>query len=258
MEYIIPWPMKYKTNFLSKVILRLDYDAISILQTDSKPDLSARIQNDFPNVEGKPIIRATFSLVAGTPGMQQETKATIWEHRNTNKARFVALSPEFLSIEYERGEFTVFDDFSKEVTKVYSIFNELYHPEKINRIGLRYINEIELKEGNALDWTGLLNDNIVTAAKAGLFDDMKMIRSMHQLQTKHNDINILFNYGIFNREFPNPVARREFILDFDCYIAERTSSGQILSRFTDLNLVAEKMFESSIEKGLRDIMGVFE
>lgn len=77
---------------------------------------------------------------------------------------------------------------------------------------------------------------------------------MHQLLAVQDDVNLVLNYGLFNTEYPNPIARRNFVLDLDFSISGEIRSGDLLARIADLNQRGENLFESIIENGLREIM----
>jgi len=248
--------MNYNKNFITKVIFRIDFNVIPNLQSERQPEFSEKIKARYPNFESKQTAQIIFTASGSTTGIQQELKGWTWEHRNENKKRVVSLTSESLTIEYGDEEFTVFNDFATDVTEIYSIFHSLYKPSEVSRIGLRYIDEIVIPEGNPLEWKNLISDDLACAATAGLGNDMKLLRSMHQLQARRNDIAILFSYGIHNPDYPNPIARKHFILDTDCYIAEPTKADEVIRKFRELNDVAEYMFESSIKDGLREVMGV--
>jgi uncharacterized protein (TIGR04255 family) len=83
---------------------------------------------------------------------------------------------------------------------------------------------------------------------------MKLTRSMHQLATIDDDVSLLLNYGILNQEFPNPVARRSFIIDLDFSMAGEIHANELIARISELNGKAEGLFESVIDDGLREIM----
>ena len=83
-----------------------------------------------------------------------------------------------------------------------------------------------------------------------------MGRSVHQLIALKDDISVSLNYGINNPDFPNPVARRQFILDLDCYVSGVVESGEAEQRIRDVNALAEDIFEHSIEDGLRQKMEI--
>lgn len=249
--------MHYKNNFLTKVIFRIDFNQIARIQAEKKPEFSKSIEAKYPSIKGRPTAQISFTLSQSGSGIDQQDTGMVWDHRSEEKSKkVITLAPNSLSIDYGKGQYDHYHPFREEVKYVYDNFIDTYKVEEISRIGLRFINEISLTEGNPLDWNGFINNKLSTSSVAGLLNGMKLIRSMHQLHALYDDISVLFNYGIFNPDFPNPVARKHFILDYDCYLTGGFPSSDILNRLDDLNQVAENMFENSIEIEMRKIMEV--
>lgn len=249
--------MHYKKNFLTKVIFRIDFNQIARLQAEKKPEFSERIKEKYPFIQGRPTTQISFTLSQSGSGIDQQDTGMAWDHRSEEKSKkIITLTPNSLSMDYGKDQYDHYPAFREEVKYVCDNLLSTYKVEEILRIGLRFINGITLAEGNPLDWDGFINAKLATSSVAGLLQGMRLIRSMHQLHALYDDISVLFNYGIFNPDFPNPVARKQFILDYDCYIAGGLPSSDILNRLDDLNQVAENMFENSIETELRNIMEV--
>lgn len=251
--------MHYKKNFLTKVILRLDFGSIPALRGEAPtPEFSKLIEERYPHVIAKPT--TTLSVNVGPEGTKvaQEVTGIIWEHRKSQESnRTVSLSHDFLSAEYGANEYEHFPEFLNDVGFLLEKFRALYQPASISRIGLRYINEIALNEGHPLDWDSLINPALIRGVMA-VFDkdSMKMLRSAHVLHIKKDDLSLLFHYGLFNSEYPNPVSRRHFVLDYDGSVADQLPFDEVIATFTQLNKLCEDMFEQSIEDGLRAKMEV--
>jgi uncharacterized protein (TIGR04255 family) len=252
--------MHYQNNYLSKVVLRIDFDPILALQSnvqvDVRPEFSERIAGVFSHVIGRPITSFRFNMAPGASGVTEQIMAIEWLHRKTeNGTIVVVLGPTFLAIEYGKDDYLHFPSFRAEIESVLMAFHASYQLPVFNRIGLRYINEISLAEGNPLDWDNLIAPDLITAVKACTLEDMSMVRSMHQLHVRQNESTLIFNYGLANPDFPNNLARRVFVLDYDC-----SQTGVLpnaaLDSISQLNSLSESMFEASIAPGLRTIMGV--
>lgn len=250
--------MHYQKNFLTKIVLRLDFGEILALRGEAKPEFSDRIQTLYPIAIGKPT--STLSVTVGPKGsgIQQEITGMLWEHRKAeNGTKVVSLSPTLLSVEYGQNDYDHFPPFRAEVEHVFGALQSLYQVTQVNRIGLRYINEISLQQGNALDWDNLIKPGLITSVKACLPDSMTMVRSFHQLQAQRDNLTTIFNYGLYNPDYPNPLARRQFVLDYDCFRAD-TLATEVMQTLDSLNDICEAMFEASIEEGLRSQMGVID
>lgn len=247
--------MHYKKNYLTKVILRIDFNPITRLQTEKNPEFSKKIEGKYPYVKGRPTTQINFSISPSGSGIEQQDTGMVWEHRNEEKSeKIISLAPNSMSIDCGKYQYDHYPPFREEVKYLFDNFIDTYKIEEVSRIGLRFINDISLTEGNPLEWNGFINEKLSISSTAGLLDGMKLIRSMHQLHALYDDISVLFNYGIYNPDFPNPVARKNFILDYDCYITGGVKSPDVLRRLDDLNKVAENMFETSIQEKLRENM----
>jgi len=251
--------MHYRKNYLSKVIFKIDFG--SFIKKTQNDDLASKfssgINEIYPTVRSKSITQITMKVSPSGSGMEQGVIGKVWEHNDKDQNKVLILSPDFLLLEYRNGVYSHFPEFKNDMFSIYEKFQSVFDIPTFSRIGLRYVNEIRIPEGNPLNWEGLIKDFLVKSTLAGLSSEMKLTRSMHQFMAKHDDdISILFQYGIFNPEYPNPVSRREFILDIDCSVSATIEKGEIIDRLVELNAVAEKTFENSIDDKLRKLMEV--
>lgn len=250
----------YKNTYLKQVILRLDFARLTVLQTDQETPFTADMKPRYPEVNSNPA--AQISFVMGPGGMNFGSQNTGWVRVHKvpqgTAPRSVTLAPDFLALEYGAGAYEHFDELREQCTFMLNSFRNRFGAVQFTRIGLRYVNEITLSEGGPLDWDGIINPNLVTAVKAGMLPDLKMARSLHQLIALKDDVSVVLVYGINNPDFPNPIARRQFILDLDCYVSGVVESGEADDRIKEVNALAEDVFEHSIEDGLRQIMGIVQ
>ena len=249
----------YRTTFLKQVILRLDYGRLPALQVEQETPFTADMRARYPEVNSNQAQQFALMMAPGGLSHQQVTSAGwVRVHRAQGTARSVTLAPEFVAIEYGEKSYQHFEELEEQFSFVLDSFRRHFRVTQFTRIGLRYVNEITLAEGSALEWDGLISPNLVISIKAGLFGTLRMHRSLHQLTASKDDMSVVLTYGINNPDFPGPVARRQFILDLDCYISEVIASVEAEQRIKDLNGLAEYIFESSIENGLREKMEVIQ
>lgn len=252
--------MHYQRNYLTKVVLRLDFEPLAPLsqniQTDVKPDFSNRVAGIYPIVAGQPTATLSVNIGPMGSGINQQITGIQWHHRKIeNGTCIVALSPEFLAIEYGKNDFEHFPPFRAEAQTVLAALQDVYHVPIFSRVGLRYINEISIPEGNPLDWDRLIAADLITAVKACKLEDMDMVRSMHQLHVRRNECTMIYGYGINNPDFPNTLARRAFVLDIDCS-RPGVAANEALQTIDALNNFCETIFENSIQDDLREKMGI--
>lgn len=249
--------LEYKSNFLKNVIFRLDFNNIQVLETNAEPTFSTAISNKYNSSNQKIIKELKFSIAPDGTKTHEEKSWVLWEYSQKNcPNKIVSLVKNALIFECRNSEYKNFISFKEDVEFIFSKFLENYNLNQFNRMGLRYINEIVIPENNPLKWEGFINPDLCTTITAGINTNFLAVRSMHQLQTKKDDINVLFNYGVFNRDYPNPIAKPELILDYDYYMSGLLDKNEILDKLTDLNSLSKQTFEDSIGDKLREKMGV--
>lgn len=253
--------MHYRHNFITQVVLRLDFDSIPALRenvsVEARPPFTQRIATIFPIVVGKPTAMLEVKVGPLGAGLQQQATGVVWEYRRVDNGTQVAtLGPESLSLSYGKGDFDHFPPFRTHAQLLIDALIAEYGLDHFNRFGLRYINEVTFSEGNPLDWENLLHPHLITAAKAGAADADQIVRSMHQAVLRRGDHSTTFTYGLVNPDFPNALARRVFVLDYDCVRAGPIPAADVLACLNAANVICEDIFERSIGDGLRARMEI--
>ena len=113
-------------------------------------------------------------------------------------------------------------------------------------MGLRYINQITIDEGSPFDWKGWVKANLITGLE---FVDKKesLARSMGIITYIFDDFKMKFQYGMYNSEFPNPISKREFVLDYDCSTKEPRDLGESLDLLDRMHDLIKEKFRESID-----------
>lgn len=243
----------YKKNFLTNVIFKVDFPKVLELTDKKSPiEFQKKISDSFPilnEVKGGQFeyeIKSTnqFSL-------KSEDKIS-WEFMSKDKTKKVFVDSDYVYLECLRYEH--FEDFFKDIKLVFETFLELYPIKIAKRIGLRYINQIKLDTGDPLDWSDFIDNNLFSVTANFLKNKDSLLKSMQLLEVKEDEFILKFQFGFFNSEYPNPIARKEFVLDYDCISNEETEINDIYTISKKFNEIIEKWFETSILDGLRDIM----
>jgi len=249
--------MKYRDNCLKQVIFRLDFTR--------EIDQSRKLSNSFYNED----IRKIFSLKQDLEGVlaevsftteegsnkisQSQRKQTSYRFTEDSKSKILVLEPSVLILSILK--YIDEEELYKIINPVISQFKATYGNIIVKRMGLRYINNIIIPEGNAFDWSTLL-DGKLTSGLEFPRDRNEISRLMSSMELKREDYAIRFVYGMFNSEYPNRIARKEFALDYDCYTREETELKDIDDKVKLFHDEIIKLFEESIGQGLREKMGV--
>jgi uncharacterized protein (TIGR04255 family) len=251
--------MAYATNFLKQVILRLDFAPLAALYSDKQPAYSEQIKDAFPHVKGQQRSQFVFAI-GGASSVEQQKMGWQWQHGDSEddkKRRLVTVASDFFSMEaIGAGTYTGFADFRHRFVPVYDKFVVALGVREYTRIGLRFINEFLIpEEGDALIWNGLLAADLATGVKPGFANGIRMTRSMHQVTGLKDDISVVASYGLHNPDYPNPIVRRQFVLDLDSSVSGGIAEAEAKRKIDALYDVGRDIFEASIDTGIRERMG---
>jgi uncharacterized protein (TIGR04255 family) len=154
-----------------------------------------------------------------------------------------------LSIQcYKYTDHTTFHPIIKEV------YNKLIERYTINpiRISLRYTNKISFPTGGAFEFEDLINDSLLKPTLEFKEDHLRRSFGYMELQNPDDSIGLNFYYGFFNPEYPNLIAKREFLLDYDCYYnINKEESLNIDDKLMALRNKVNTYFEKSIKPNFR-------
>mgnify|MGYP002644620838 CR=1 FL=1 len=237
----------YKKNFIHKVIFRLDFKMIDDEIWAANLD---NIEKFFKNNGFKYNKNELISFVTEM-NPQSPTVKTIPSYE------FVVIFDDCIfkitkdSWVLEVSKYKSFDSIKEIVSKMVLLLKEL-KIEFVNRLGLRYINTIDLEE-SGLDYTEAFSHQ-VTAFLSGYEVDERLVRVMQSTILKRNAFNLTINHGLYNSNYPNPITRKEFALDYDATILN-FESNKALDYFIEAHDdIIEKEFDQNITDKFKEFL----
>lgn len=243
--------IKYSKNFLKNVIFRVDFSPIlRIKSSENISPFQELIRQDYPKTEIKQLFTKNVTISKENDSVTS-VDFNQYEFKNVSRDRLVALSHTYLTVEFNKYE--TFNIFLNEIKKIYAAFEKCFENPDVTRLGLRYINEIKLESGNPLNWDGIINDSLINCKNNVLIKHGNLSRLISRSVFHEEGKQINFQFGLFNSEFPAPISRREFLLDFDCSSKE-INSNQIIEKIEEFHDEIQKLYESSIGEKLRNIL----
>lgn len=249
--------MQYKSNYLKNVIFRIDFSQQLPPNKKLIDNFYNLVKVEFPKKEalkGKILHTQIVSKKNGNKVTQQEQNVTNYKFSDENQTKVLTLEP----LSNMNLVFNIYKN-SQELNDIIGlIINaviQVYGDIEIKRTGLRYINDISIPEGNPFDWAPFINHSLIASLDFPP-ENRNLSRSMGVIELIRDDHGVLFQYGMYNPEYPNKIARKIFVLDYDCYINDNLNASEIKEKTKMLQSDEECLFESSINDGLREKMGV--
>ncbi len=245
---------KYKKNFLTNVVFKLDFPIQSDYGLDNIKKFQKLIKKEFPLIEEKRGFAIEYK-VDKTEEIETKTeKIKGWFFFDKTKNKIISFESNNIILEFK--EYNTFKDYFKILSLVIESLLQIFPSIVSTRIGLRFINNIKLDDSTPFEWDNLLVPELFRSMDF-LSDKKNMVRHLTLLELNMGDYMIKFQYGIGNSLYPSPIIRKEFVLDYDCFTHESLGEPEeILKKITKFNKGMAIMFEQCIGDGLRKIMEV--
>lgn len=243
---------KYKINFLTSVVVRVDFPNPLPIHENLPASLSETILNFFPISEPKKLKGQTFTFTGEKIQMEGVERSTEWNYFGKNREKQLVLNSEFMFISQRKYE--TFEPLKSEFITIIEKLYENYPDLQINRFGLRYVNEISfLGQTEPLKWNDYLNDNLLTLFDIAE-DKSKIAKCFNNIIFNFEDFIVNFKYGMHNPDFPTPIRKKIFILDYDAYVTTLQDLSDIQENIIRFHDEIENFFENHIKEGLRVIL----
>lgn len=243
--------IKYSKPFLSNVIVRIDYASpIANLGFKLPKDLSRSALKIFPILEPQEVISPGL-LLSAEVRKEEPTALRQWEFYDKYKQKRLSIGIEHMFISYSKYE--SFEQLKEQFLPIAELLFELYDELQVKRFGLRYINNIIVAEDALTDWTQYLHENLLSIFKIPKPGDT-IARAFNDLQLTYDDVNLRFQYGMHNPDFPAPIREKRFVLDFDAYTQGLLEYDDLNTKIDIFHDKIQELFEESIKAALRDKM----
>ena len=240
------------SDFLKNVILKLDFLGELKLTRQFVDNMKRIVSNDFPEFE--PQEQVSLQVMIKMDESEKTTKEKRSKsYRFSDTTTNNSLTLERDAIIFDMKKYNGYEDFRKIIQKVIQTVETENPSAKLSRTGLRYINQLIIDEGNPFDWNEFVKEPLISSLEF-IEKRNELSRLMGIIELNRSDYFIRFQYGWYNSEFPNPIAKKEFALDYDCYSKNEIDISEVLSQIDTYHTAIKDLFEYSKEDGLQSMI----
>jgi len=241
----------YKKNFLSKVIVKIDflYPNESLLRS-LKKKVSQEILHFFPISEPRKAVAHELKITREDVE-QKKREGMEWHFFGRQREKEFIVTPHSLILVHLA--YYKFENLFNEFSQITNAFFEYYDEIQANRLGLRYINDIRFPKEEKIDWKKYINNSLLCLLDFNLHSD-KLIRIFHNIDFNHDDFLLKFQFGIHNPDYPAFIKQNSFILDLDAFFNGLILSGDINYLLNSFHNKIQELFEFSITDELRSVL----
>ena len=245
----------YQKSFLKQVIVRFDFVApIPGIEKALPQKLGTVFSENFPILEPRDAVehQVEIAVVGGEPKHRQKSFKE-WVFFGKNREKQLSFSSSYLFVVHT--VYSTYEEMKATVVAVVSSLEQAYPDTRVSRFGLRYVNNIEI-DGVApvTGWGEYITPNLI--ATIPFFDPDNLARLVSISEVRCGELNLRFQFGMPNPDFPSPMKRPSFILDLDAYIQTAHEIPVALQHMEKAHGCIQNLFEQSITNKLRERMGV--
>lgn len=247
--------VRYSKPYLKTVIVRLDFASpIDNLSKNFPKNLAEAVKSSFPISEPHEFINKEFNISPKSAIKERVSKqGTEWVFYSDDRQNTLNISSEKLVISYNK--YPSYDILKNDFLSFADIIFKTFDQVQGRRLGLRYINEINLEESNIIDWTQYINNVLLTKTPfPGGSNNISRINN--SIEFNFDSLFFRFIYGTLNPDYPAVIRKKNFTLDYDAYYQGPQVFADISDNLDNFHKKIKEFFEISILDNLRDKMEI--
>ena len=208
---------------------------------------------DFPIAEPRKAVARQVAIDPQGPITNTEEHFTEWRFHSKDRTKTLTVQPKAVVAEYQKYE--TYEILKKDYSEILEQLGDATDNVQPLRVGLRYVNSIELDEPNPTDWSEYIAQDLLSLFSFPEEQDRRaMTRVFHVLEMSFDSFRLCYRLGMHNPDYPAPIRQKVFVLDLDAYTDEPEdyrSIGRLLDNF---HSKIQDYFERSIREPLRKRM----
>jgi uncharacterized protein (TIGR04255 family) len=179
----------------------------------------------------------------------------VYKYFGRDREKDLSLSNKFLTIVQRR--YVTYEVFADDFIAAYKGLQQFFPDVQTSRFGLRYINILDMDEMvKPLKWDDFVNQDLVATSRFFQHDAyvVNVARLFHVAELKYDDLDVRFQFGEPNPDFPAVMKKAQFVLDIDAYIQSAHRPEDSFRYMEKAHIKIQEIFEESITEKLRGLM----
>jgi len=243
----------YRRNFLREVIVRVDFlSPLPGVEAALPPRLTEVAVATFPIPEPREAVQRAVEI--GPQGVQSsEERFKEWLFHGKERTKTLTIGRQVVLVQHRT--YQTYELVKTEFLGVLDRVGELFPGAQPSRVGLRYVNTIEMSDGNPTEWSPYLTPQILSLFQFPPEADRAAIsRVFHNLELALDAFNLRYRLGMHNPDYPARIRQKVFVLDLDAYLQSAVDIKDVARLLDDFHATIQRYFEQSITENLRGIM----
>ena len=228
-------PVEYEKNFIAQAVCELRFPALLEFETATPVQLQKQLRKDFP------IYERHHGVSIGAEISKREPK-----HIFKSKKGDLIVAFKSSAISLETAKYKNFHEFGKQLESLLERSKALLDTDFFTRVGLRYINEIPIGDGNLGEW---VRAELAAPLMAGTYG--KVSRFFQEVRGSTQSGLYSFRHGFPTVEKADKML---YTIDFD-FFDENVPFDSVISKITDFNRESFRFFSWTIGPKAKESLG---
>ena len=227
--------VEFDRNFIQTAVCELRFPTLLEFETKPPTQLQKELRKDYPLYE------PVQSVSLGPNDVEKEVKYLF-----RSKKRDWLVSFRTFAIALETSHYTNFEEFSGRLESLLAKSMPLIDSDFFTRVGLRYIDEILIEDGEISGW---IRDELVAPLAQGTYGTVE--RALQGVRGFARTGSYTFRHGIARSE---QGGHQIYQLDFDFY-QENVQTESVLTLVSEFNKESFRFFSWAIGPKARKRLG---
>ena len=240
----------YRKNYIQEVICKFDFASeITLFKKSMPKKIYEVVKKFYPIAEPQDIIGAELqiNMMNSANTSLNQVFAKHWRFLSRDRKSVCTIT--FEGVAFTWCEYNVFEDISNAITDIMSIILGEFPDIQGKRMGLRYINNLPMKNHN--DW---IDNKFFVAFDAHKDENTTRLVTLLEYSVIEHDISVRLNYGYYNPDYPSIMKSEDFIIDVDAYTSGIIYKEDLVKLVQDMHFEDQKCFELMITDGFREFL----
>jgi uncharacterized protein (TIGR04255 family) len=277
----IDLPKRYRLQRapLAQVIVQVRFPLVAHFQElAGVSDIQDGLLELFPYMERQEVQQFAFALgpTAAPPPVAEST--VLWRFTADDHWTFV-IGPGSAALVVDGADYRGIDDFAKRFSRVLDVLHRTERVRRCDRIGLRYINIVELPSGHQRAWSRWFRGELIGwigSSVIGADTQLQMSLTQTQLSAKPTgsfadfpaDVQALIRHGVLppgtdiplDSGIPRHLELESYVIDLDLFIQtpQHFKADQLMGQFTALHTQIDALFRWSLTREGEEHFGLEE
>ncbi len=228
---------------LREVVCQVKFPAILRIAQEEPAQFQEHIRRDFPllSIEHGVLFEPEGERPSGRVNMPPAT----YYFSNQDRTSKVSLSANFYAL--STVQYQGWSTFASYLSKVADAMQQTYELPVATRLGLRYINMLDVtftETGTFEDVLEIVRDELTIMLRIDSIQEPNM--AMQRIETTNNGENFAFQYGLI---YDGDPLTKKFVLDFDYSTQGEISPDHILEQCNRYHQTIYQAFRWCIADG---------